>query len=395
MNRVLTSSRNALKSTGLALAWVAGTAAAMPSDADRAQFKLGPWKAQLVSEITPRLDRLTQPQPQDDIQWVNPKLLAPAFARDWLRETTPGWPSNQRVIRLAGFDQMGQKVTQEAMGPMTLVDSQRTRIEQSLLMPGVKTQVSRGTSWTVSAVLATQRFINPGMNLMAYRGTLPGKPNAGWWHGERVETSHGLGVRVAGEFQPVEAVAIEMGFRSHIDMNALANLQGVHGAQAQLDIPSRFEASLSWQLTERVATVLGASHIFYSEVGAFPSRAMPARFSGLLGDSTSPEFSWRDLTVLSAGVDIALSEQLTASIEYKNQAQPDPTSQALSQALGTVLNKHAWRVGVRQALGDRAQIHFGAAYAPPEYAFGGHILGVVSDQLDQSLEGQLLWQMWF
>ncbi len=408
MKSVLTPARNALVGTGLALSLVGGVSLAAQPSPERAQFELGPWKARLVNEITPRLDRLTGPATpfasdwaleslgsswaRSPSQWVDPRQLAPAFAREWVTATASPWRPSDRVFRLAGLSDRDRRVNARSM---PLLNRQRARVEQSLMMPGVTTQVSTTTAWTVSAVLATQRFVNPGMNLLAYEGTIPASPDAGWWDGERVETSHGLGVRVGGEFRPVESVSFEMGFRSRIDMNALANVQGVHGAQAQLDIPSRFEASLSWQLTERLAGVVGASHIFYSEVGAFPSRAMPARFSGLLGDSTSPEFSWRDLTVLSAGLDVQLTDGLSANVEYKNQAQPNPTSKALSNALGTALNKHAWRVSLRQLLGERTQLHIGAAYAPPEYAFGGHILGVVSDQLDQSLEGQMLWQMWF
>ena len=395
----LTPARSALIGTGLVLWLASGPSLAAQPAAEGGQFKLGPWKAYLVNEITPRLDRLPAPAPAAGSKWMDPQALVPAFARHWVGDEATPRPGvgdrSPRIFRLAGLNELQRPQRAQAM---SLLASQRPRVEQSLMMPGLTTQVSTTTAWTVSAVLASQRFVSPGMNLMAYEGTLPASlasGDAGWWNGARVETAHGLGVRVGGEFRPLASVSIAMGYRSRIDMNALANVQGIHGAQAQLDIPSRFEASLSWQMTERVAGVVSSSHIFYNEVGAFPSRAMPARFSGLLGDSTSPEFSWRDLTVFSAGVDIQLSEGLSANIEYANQAQPDPTSKALSDALGTVLNKHAWRVGLRQVFSEHAQLHIGAAYAPPEYAFGGHILGVVSDQLDQRLEGQALWQMWF
>ena len=43
-------------------------------------------------------------------------------------------------------------------------------------------------------------------------------------------------------------------------------------------------------------------------------------------------------------------------------------------------------VGLGKGLGDRARIDLSASYAPPEFAFGGNVLGVVSERLDQAVE---------
>lgn len=364
---------------------------ASPTQADelRSTFELGPWEAYLVNEITPALQHVERPV-LEPISWVrlDQALLAPPFAKSWMG---PQASVSERV-RLAWVE---PKWGRDARHGATLLGAERARIEQSFIMPGVTTQVNAQNALTVSAVLAAQRFVNPGMNLTRYDGAVAVAPAATVLPGQRVESAHGLGLRVANQFSPWSAVVIETSYQSRIDMNPLATLQGVHGAQAQLDIPSRFETAIRFALSERLVASLGASHIFYSEVGAFPSRAMPARFSSLLGDSTSPEFAWRDLSVFTAGLGMQLTEQLSAHVEYDSRAQPRPTSKALSDALGNELIKHAWRVGLTQRTGERASVYLSAAYAPPEYVFGGHILGVVSDQLEQSLEVQALWQVFF
>lgn len=365
---------------------------ASPTQADelRSTFELGPWEAYLVNEITPSLQHIERPV-LEPISWVrfDQALLAPPFAQSWMSpQATISEPA-----RLAWVEPNWGR---NARGGTTLLGSERARIEQSLIMPGVTTQVSEQNAVTVSAVLAAQRFVNPGMNLTRYDGAVAVAPSVvAGLPGQRVESAHGLGLRVANEFSPFSAVVIETAYQSRIDMNPLATLQGVHGAQAQLDIPSRFETEVRFALSERLVVSLGASHIFYSEVGAFPSRAMPARFSSLLGDSTSPEFAWRDLSVFTAGLGLQVTEQLSARVEYDSRAQPRPTSNALSDALGSELTKHAWRVGLNQKTSERASVFVSAAYAPPEYVFGGHILGVVSDQLEQSLEVQALWRVFF
>lgn len=353
------------------------------------EVDLAPWQPYLVSEITPKLEQL-ESVAVPNRSWValDQTLLAPEFAKHWVRRSEVSAASPIRLAFIEprwGLDHP----------PMTLVRSARSRVEQSMMMPGVTTQVTDNSALTVSAVLASQRFVNPGMNLMAYEGAIPAGAEEDAVMGQRIESSHGVGLRVAHQFEPMDTVVIETAYQSRIDMNPLATMQGVHGAAAQLDIPSRFETRLGWQITDRVIGSIGYSHIFYSEVGAFPSRAMPARFSALLGDSTSPEFAWRDLGVMTAGIAVQLTESLSAEVEYKNRAQPKPTARALAEALGGELNKHAWRVGMTQMVSERGRFHISAAYAPPEYVFGGHVLGVVSDDLKQGLEMQALWQWFF
>lgn len=353
---------------------------------------LGPWQAYLAHEITPKLERIEAPVQPEGVEpswWVvDETWVLPEFAQGWI---SPVESSDAPAIRLAwGVPRWGLDSS-----PASLMSLSRSRVEQSLMMPGVTTQVSETAAVTVSAVLAAQRFVNPGMNLVAYEGTIPVAPEGIWLTEPHSESSHGFGLRVAHQFKPVDALVFETAYQSRIDMNPLATLQGVHGAEAQLDIPSRFEATVGWQITPSWVASVGMSHIFYSEVGAFPSRAMPARFGALLGDSTSPEFAWRDLSVMTIGLGWQVTERLNAEVEYKNRAQPKPTARALADALGGELNKHAWRVGLTQKMGQGAKVHLSAAYAPPEYVFGGHVLGVVSDDLKQGLEFQALWQLFF
>lgn len=387
MIRSCQKSRRPILSLSCGLVWL--LAGAVQANEARSSFELGPWEAYLTNQITPTLRYIERPE-LEPISWMSldQSLLAPPFAQAWMGIEAM---ANDRV-RLAWVEpNWGRDIGRSA----TLLSAERARVEQSLIMPGVTTRVGSQNAITVSAVLAAQRFVNPGMNLTRYDGAVGVAPAATGLPHQRVESSHGLGLRVANQFSPLSSVVIETAYQSRIDMNPLAALQGVQGAQAQLDIPSRIQAEVRFALSERLMLSVGASHIFYSEVGAFPSRAMPARFSALLGDSTSPEFAWRDLSVLTAGLGLQITEHLSAHVKYDSRAQPTPTSKALADALGNELTKHAWRVGLNQETSQRSSVLLTAAYAPAEYVFGGHVLGVVSDQLEQSLEVQALWQVFF
>ena len=62
------------------------------------------------------------------------------------------------------------------------------------------------------------------------------------------------------------------------------------------------------------------------------------------------------------------------------------------------LDRGDWATGdfvVGRITGDRSRLRLNAAYAPAEYAFGGSVLGVTTDELDQRLEVEAMWTLSF
>ena len=52
-------------------------------------------------------------------------------------------------------------------------------------------------------------------------------------------------------------------------------------------------------------------------------------------------------------------------------------------------------VGYSRSTGPRSRLAFNAAYAPSEYAFGGSVLGITTDELDQQIEVEARWTLKF
>ena len=115
----------------------------------------------------------------------------------------------------------------------------------------------------------------------------------------------------------------------------------------------------------------------------------------LLGDSTSPAFDWQDLTVYSVGFTWSDGADQQWHIDLSTRTQPSPTSQLLSKALEGDLANSAMVVGYSRRTSKRSHMNFNAAYAPSEYAFGGSVLGVTTDELDQRFELEAMWTMSF
>ncbi|MFU8830663.1 MAG: hypothetical protein ACNA7J_00785 [Wenzhouxiangella sp.] len=344
-------------------------------------FELGPWDEYLIHELTPSLERLTSDQvPRVSWLHLDERLIIPDFAASLMARARP-------PMAFSLYQHNASLLAENSTG---LTANGKMRFEQSLLVPGITHQVSDHSAVTVSAVLATQRFSAGDLNLNETSDSVGIRARELLQPHGHSEVAQGAGVRLAFSNDLLPKLTLEAAYQSRIEMAEFASLQGFHGSQAEFDIPSRVNLGMQFHVSGRASLSLGMTQIFYSEVGAFPSRTLPARFNALLGDSTSPQFEWEDLLVYSVGWRWRHENDFSFFLDYRTRSQPLPSSSVLAAALGPELAKNALLAGISKSLGARTQFQMTAAYAPPEFAFGGNALGIVSDKLDQGLEVQAL-----
>jgi long-chain fatty acid transport protein len=374
------------------IAVIAATLAVVPVAADDSRdlrrpsaFMTGHWDALLLHRITPRLDRMNlAPDPQADWMSLDEGLIAPDFAAALIT------PSTTPAILGLGDSRVALSLAPVPRG----FSSQGQTFQQSLLMPGLTTRINESSDLTIAAVLASQSYGSSVLNLIEADNASalefsPFTQNYNLFNG-RPEVAHGAGLRVGLASSVSPLWTFEASAQSRIDMAEFATIRGLYGTVAELDIPSRVEVGAQFHATERSSLRVGIEQIFYSEVGAFPSRTLPARFTALLGDSSSPRFAWDDLVVYSLGWQWSNDHDLAFYVDYQTRTQPLPTSSILADALESELSDHAFLAGVMKAVGPVTKLRLSASYAPPEFAFGGNALGIVSDRLDQDVEVQAL-----
>ena len=209
------------------------------------------------------------------------------------------------------------------------------------------------------------------------------------------ESAYGTGVRLALRQEVVSGIALDAGFQSRIDMEDFAAFRGVYSQPADLYIPARARLGLAFQASEKSWLNVAVERVLYSEINAFASRNLPNRFLSLLGDSTSPSFDWEDLTVYSIGYTWSDGSDQQWHVDLSTRSQPSPTSQLLSNAIEGELANSAMIVGYSRRTGIRSQLNLNAAYAPSEYAFGGSVLGVTTEELGQRFELEAMWSLSF
>lgn len=345
-------------------------------------FELGPWQDYLARELTP--DYLLDPTDELlNISWIDQQsvLILPVFAEQLLGEP-------ETFLKLEVDWQYSNELTMNSVNPV--LSSGKLGLERRLLSPGLLHQLNDSQMIGVSAIFVTQSYGVRGLGMQAYDQSLPTnlRPTI---YDPYQETGYGAGVSLALRSELTEGITLDAGFQSRIDMNEFANYRGVYSQPADLDIPARARLGLAFQASDKSWLNVSVERVLYSEIGAFASRNLPGRFLSLLGDSTSPSFSWDDLTVYSVGWAWADNKGTSWHVDFSSRSQPSPSSRILSQAIDSDLAQNAMTIGFSRRMSMSSRFNVNAAYAPAEYAFGGNVLGVTTDQLSQDFELEAFW----
>jgi long-chain fatty acid transport protein len=349
-------------------------------------FELGPWQEYLAQELTPSYLLPNDAEPIR-ISWLRSSevLILPDFASD-LEQSPDSWMNLNFEWQSSGDYLMPGFESDEVF--------QGTSFERQYFAPGFEHQFTDNGILGVSAVIAYQRYSAANLGLYA-----ASTPDNSFWAAPRYspyqESSYGTGVRLAVRQEVISGIALDAGFQSSIDMDEFAAYRGVYSQTADLDIPARARLGLAFKASERSWLNVAVERVMYSGINAFPSRFLPNRFLSMLGDSTSPSFDWQDLTVYSVGYTWSDGADHQWHIDLSTRTQPSPTSRLLQNAIKNDLASSAMVVGYSRRTSERSRLSFNAAYAPSEYAFGGSVLGVTTEDLDQRFELEALWTMHF
>jgi hypothetical protein len=221
---------------------------------------------------------------------------------------------------------------------------------------------------SLTAVVARQRYASAGFGAAPWgaQEELTGLRG----HPLRHEVSTGHGVRVEYDSPLNEYLDWNLAAQSKLDMDAFESYRGVYSDAGDFDIPGRLRTGVTWKATRSLALGLGVERVFYSQIDAFTSAALPTRFLSLLGDGSSPVFAWQDLTVYSAESRLTDRSGADWVLRWTTRQQPSPTSALLERALEKEFTNTNLALGYRRALGDFGHLWVAASYAPSQYFLG-------------------------
>lgn len=245
-----------------------------------------------------------------------------------------------------------------------------SRFASSQLVPELATRLGQRSELRFGVTIASQRYATPGFGEAHAYSDLGSVAPLGGSRGGFVEQSFGQGVRVGLESALGPSLSLGLSAQSRVDMDAFKTYRGIFTEPGDFDLPARAGVRLGWQATEPLKLSLGAERIFYSDVNAFTSAALPPRFLAFLGDGSSPNFAWRDLDVFSLRAELADTAGGQWGLQLTSRQQPAPTSTLLELALNEGGKGNHVSASYARAVSKSGRLAFAASYAPAQYLLG-------------------------
>ena len=235
-------------------------------------------------------------------------------------------------------------------------------VQRTVVTPSLVQEWGDGGAAKLSAVLAYQRFASLGFGMSQWQDEIMPPTWA-----ESGNTSYGAGARVDVGGPLNERLRWGVAYQSRVGMDAFQNYRGVFSDPGDFDIPASASVGIRYALTPAFGVDVGVQRVMYSAITPFTSGSLPTRFLALLGDSASPMFAWRDLTVYSLGWTLHDNDLGSLELRYTTRQQPLPTSVLLEHALAPVTANDMLSLGWSHALSQNSQMSFAASYASSPY----------------------------
>lgn len=352
-----------LKHTTLAIACGAGLCAAFGAQASAADT-MSQWREYARRGLTPEYSFEDPAGPN-----VAPTLLSSHRELRSLGEVKLGFAAPDGLTLSVDFaDSAAGYFDAAPVAEGRLLSRDRSGISSEFVSSTVGAPFLGDGRLSLTGVVARQRYASAGFGSAPWgaQEELTGLRDNQLRH----EVSTGHGVRVDYEFPLNEAFTWNLAAQSKLDMDAFESYRGVYADRGDFDIPGRLRSSLQWNATRSAALAVGVERVFYSDIEAFTSAALPTRFLSLLGDGSSPVFAWQDLTIYS--LEGLLTDRTGADwvLRWTSRQQPSPTSALLERALREDFTDTNLALGYRRALGDFGHLWLAAAYAPSQYFLG-------------------------
>lgn len=368
----------------IALSFISVPVAFAAAPADES---LGAWRDYALAGMTPDFSWSDRAEPAQSIPTVLEvsERAATQPRLDFVPVDTQGTLS-LAVSRSIGGDL--PRISEAAFQPALQALRAGVGLERTMVAPSLTRTVGTAEV-TGSVVLAHQQFASWGLGA----GTSVTSDDD-MLSTEFSERSYGSGVRV-GFQQPLgERFSVSAAYQSRVNMDAFQTYRGVFADPGDFDLPAIFSTGLGFRTSERSVLGFGVSRVEYSGINAFTSAALPTRLLALLGDGTSPEFAWRDLTVYSLDWQFQPTKRDLVTLRYTTQQQPEPTSRLLYAALEDTFTDDNYAVEYAHQFRRFGQLTLTASYAPVQYFLGNLSYANRNAQGDQ-VEVQAAWSVAF
>jgi hypothetical protein len=280
----------------------------------------------------------------------------------------------------------------EPLAPTRLIARDRSAIESQFVGSTFAHRFADGGRIELTAVFANQRYASAGFGISPWNAVDVMSATADT--GPR-EFSAGHGARVAFDAPLAKTLSWNVMLQSRIDMDAFESYRGIYAEAGDFDQPARARAQLRWDAVPELSFGVGVERVFYSDIPAFSSGALPTRFLSLLGDGNSPEFAWRDLTVYTAETSVLDPTGALWTLRYSTRQQPSPTSALLARAMRDEFTDVNLGFGYQRGVGTFGLLSLAVSYSPSHYFLGATPYSLRDLDGGSQIEFEAMWSIPF
>ncbi len=323
-----------------------------------------PWYAYAMSSLSPELQSLELYYQQSVAPGIlastvshfgirSSEYLLPIFANNWNAK-------KETYLKVGLFEGSAAQFTHFTFDSDAFSYSDPNQaLERSFLVPGYIFKLNADNSWAVSAIIAKQRL---------NESRVGGDSNYSLTQSQ--DYVDGTGVRVGFNSRVSNFLSLDASYQSKINMDTIQSFNGAFSEPGDFDIPASANLGFALKAGESSTLKLGVRYILYSGINAISSQSLPRRFLSLLGDGSSPDFSWQDRTVYSLGFQWEATDTSSWNVNYSTSTQPLPTSSALLSALAPDFADRQVSIAYKMLMSGARRFDFSARYAPASYLLG-------------------------
>lgn len=247
----------------------------------------------------------------------------------------------------------------------------------------------------LSAIIARQHFATQGFGYGEWDGSVEDRRFLGVGSGVH-QRSTGSAVRVDWrQALSEDGWQFDAALQSRIEMDPFKAYRGVYSEAGDFDLPGYARLALEAPLGARVSVTGEVQRVFYREIPTFTSASLPTRFLALLGDASSPNFAWRDLTVYALEARLRDDFRGNWSLRLSTQQQPRPSSALLDRALAELYSDSNLALAYERTSERWGELRLGASFSPVSRFLGSAPYLQRGFQTGSQLEFEAQWALPF
>jgi len=197
-----------------------------------------------------------------------------------------------------------------------------------------------------------------------------------------VDNGTGFGVKIGYQGELFDGFRLGASFQPRIKMSKFDKYAGLFAEEGGFDIPTNWQAGVSYTIAEKVTIMFDVKQILYSQVKSIANPMTPQEMMPMvptvpavpgmpfqpnpnwetLGNENGAGFGWEDMTVFKLGVEVACVDTWQFRTGFSYGKEPIQQSEVMFNIMAPAVNNTHISLGFTKEIKDHA-LNFAVTHA--------------------------------